>query len=106
MIRQFGAGREREKKDFYSNYSSELHSVHRSLHSISLIKGPIWSCGGVHAEVAVCVVRWDFVELEELFVHVSQHILPVGSRCQEIPFLERLLEEQQSQFVKKQAFWK
>jgi hypothetical protein len=70
MIRQFGAGREREKKDFYSNYSSELHSVHRSLHSISCIKGPIWGCGGVHAEVAVCVVCWDFVELEELLMLV------------------------------------
>jgi hypothetical protein len=80
MICQFGNGREGEKKDSYSDYSSELHSVHRSLHSISLIKGSIWSCGGVHAEVAVCVVSWDFVELEELFVDVSKNILPDGSR--------------------------
>ena len=106
MTRQFGDGREREKKDSYSDYSSELHSVRRGLHSIPLIKGPIWSCGGVYAEVAVCVVRWDFVELEELFVDVSKNILPDGSRWQDIPFLEQLLEEQQSQFVKKQAFWK
>jgi hypothetical protein len=70
MIRQFGDGRERGKKDSYSDYSSELHSVRRGLHSIPLIKGPIWSCGGVYAEVAVCVVRWDFVELEELLMLV------------------------------------
>jgi hypothetical protein len=95
-----------EKKDSYSNYSGELHSVHHSLHSISLIKGPIWSCGGVHAKVAVCVVHWDSVELEELFVDVSKNILPDESRWQDIPFLERLLGEQRSQFVRKQAFWK
>jgi hypothetical protein len=34
----------------------------------------------VHAEVAVCVVRWDSVELEELFVDVSKNILPDESR--------------------------
>jgi hypothetical protein len=34
----------------------------------------------VHAKVAVCVVHWDSVELEELFVDVSKNILPDESR--------------------------